>query len=50
MTGIPIFGKISVGVRNADSVPKIRIRIAMTTNVYGRESASLTIAVIDQFL
>jgi hypothetical protein len=34
---------MSVGVRSADATPKIKISIAMTTNVYGRRSASLTI-------
>ena len=43
---MPMFGKISVGVRIADSTPKIRISIAMTTNVYGRERAIRTIAVM----
>jgi hypothetical protein len=33
MTGILIFGKMSVGVRSADAVPKIRITRAMTMNV-----------------
>jgi hypothetical protein len=33
MTGIPMFGKISVGVRTAERPPKIKTRIAMTTNV-----------------
>jgi hypothetical protein len=33
MTGMPIFGKISTGVRIAARVPKIAIRIAITTNV-----------------
>jgi hypothetical protein len=45
MTGMLIFGKISVGVPNTERTPKIAIRIAMTTKVYGRESASRTIAV-----
>src|ERR1700737_2097253 len=42
-TGMLIFGKMSVGVRSAASVPRIKIRIATTTNVYGRLKASLTI-------
>jgi hypothetical protein len=33
MTGILMFGKMSVGVRSADIAPKIRISSAMTTNV-----------------
>src|SRR5882757_2269466 len=43
MTGMLMFGKMSVGVRSADAVPKIRISTAMTTNVYGRRKASRTI-------
>ena len=39
-----MFGKMSVGVRIAERTPKMPIRIAMTTNVYGRFSANLTIA------
>jgi hypothetical protein len=35
-----MFGKMSVGVRNADAVPKIKISTAMTMNVYGRRKAS----------
>src|ERR1700736_5241283 len=42
-TGMLIFGKMSVGVRSAASVPRIKIRIAITTNVYGRLKASFTI-------
>src|SRR6202795_220652 len=45
-TGISMFGKMSVGVRKIDSVPKSKIRIASTTNVYGRLSAILTIHMI----
>src|SRR6267143_2071626 len=41
-----MFGKMSVGVRSADAVPKIRISTAMTTNVYGRRKASRTIPII----
>src|SRR4051794_28456008 len=41
-----MFGKMSVGVRKADAVPKIRISSAMTTNVYGRRKASRTIPII----
>src|ERR1700681_3201596 len=37
-----MFGKMSVGVRRADATPKIMISSAITTNVYGRRSASLT--------
>jgi hypothetical protein len=43
MTGMLMFGKISVGVRKADAVPKIRISTAITMNVYGRRNASRTI-------
>src|SRR6266849_6583898 len=45
-TGILMFGKMSVGVRKIESVPRIKIRIASTTNVYGRLSATLTIHII----
>jgi hypothetical protein len=30
---MPILGRMSVGVRNAESTPKIAISIAMTTKV-----------------
>src|SRR5229473_3301420 len=46
MTGMLMFGKISVGVRKAETVPKIRISNAMTMNVYGRRRASRTIPTI----
>src|SRR5260370_38761387 len=42
-TGMPILGKISVGVLIAESVPKIRMTTARTMNVYGRSSATRTI-------
>src|ERR1700737_5419782 len=42
-TGILMFGKMSVGVRKIASVPRIKIKIASTMNVYGRFSATLTI-------
>src|SRR5580700_3339807 len=42
-TGMSIFGKMSVGVRTIARPPKIKIRIASTTSVYGRFSASFTI-------
>ena len=45
-TGMLISGKMSVGVRTAASTPPIRIRIAITTKVYGRDSAIRTIAVM----
>src|SRR3981189_143888 len=41
-----MFGKMSVGVRRADATPKIMISTAMTTKVYGRRSASLTMPII----
>jgi hypothetical protein len=44
MTGMLIFGKISVGVPIAERTPKIAIKIAMTTKVYGRARANRTIA------
>src|SRR5438132_10452584 len=46
MAGMLMFGKMSVGVRKADAVPKIRISTAMTMNVYGRRKASRTIPII----
>src|SRR6266850_5076357 len=45
-TGMLMFGKMSVGVRKIESVPRIKIKIANTTNVYGRLSATLTIHMI----
>src|SRR5882762_8781732 len=45
-TGILMLGKMSVGVRKTESVPRSKIRIASTTNVYGRFSATLTIHMI----
>ena len=42
-TGILILGKISVGVRRMSTGAAIRMRIARTTKVYGRLSASRTI-------
>src|ERR1700722_19052500 len=50
MTGMLIFGKISVGVPSTERTPKIAIRIAITTKVYGRASASRTIAVKNRSL
>ena len=41
--GMSIFGKMSVGVRRMTAGLSKRIRIARTTNVYGRSRASLTI-------
>jgi hypothetical protein len=41
-----MFGKMSVGVRKAEAVPKIRINTAMTMNVYGLRKASLTIPIM----
>jgi hypothetical protein len=35
-----------VGVRKIEIVPRIKIRIANTTNVYGRFSATLTIHIV----
>src|SRR4029077_15135317 len=42
-TGMSISGKISVGVFLIDTTPSSNIKSAITTNVYGRRSASLTI-------
>jgi hypothetical protein len=42
MTGMLISGKISTGIERTEPIPRIIIKIAMTTNVYGRLKASLT--------
>src|SRR5215475_11502593 len=42
-TGMLMLGKMSVGVRLIASNPITRMRIASTTNVYGRRRANLTI-------
>src|SRR5579872_727397 len=42
-TGMLMLGKMSVGVRKMATPPTTRIKIDITTNVYGRFSASLTI-------
>ena len=42
-TGILMFGKMSVGVREIANPPSSVIRMARTRKVYGRLSASLTI-------
>ncbi len=39
-------GKMSTGVVRIEATPRIKIKIAMTTNVYGRLSASLTIHIV----
>src|ERR1700677_5084912 len=44
MMGMLMLGKISTGMRSAASVPRINIKNAATTNVYGRASAILTMA------
>src|SRR5712671_6018427 len=49
-TGMLMFGKMSVGVRKIESVPRIKIRMASTTNVYGRLSATLTIHMIHSLI
>src|SRR5579871_787280 len=46
ITGIRISGKISTGVRSADSGPMIRRSSASTTNVYGRLRAIRTSSVM----
>src|ERR1700674_3220090 len=46
ITGILIFGKMSVGVRTIESGPSMRINMARTTKVYGLCSASRTIHMI----
>src|SRR3569833_1902682 len=41
-TGMLIDGKMSIGIRNTATIPKMRIRIDVHTNVYGRLSARWT--------
>ena len=43
ITGMRMFGKMSVGVRMIESTPKIRMSNASTMNVYGRRRAIFTI-------
>jgi len=45
-----ISGKISTGVVRIAPMPRIRIRIAITTKVYGLSNASLTIHISLSFL
>src|SRR3954466_12427498 len=47
--GSAISGKMSFGMRRIDTMPSRTINIAMTTNVYGRLSASLTIHTVTSF-
>ena len=42
-TGMLISGKMSVGVRSTTTGVRIRIRSAITMNVYGLRNASATI-------
>src|ERR1700722_70079 len=44
MIGMLMLGKMSTGIRSAASVPRINIKNAATTKVYGRLSAILTMA------
>src|SRR5450432_1224977 len=44
--GILMLGKISVGIDSMEKMPRIRIKNAKTTKVYGRLSASRTIHII----
>src|SRR5882757_510449 len=46
ITGMLIFGNMSVGVRTIASGPRIRSSMASTTNVYGLRRASRTIHMI----
>src|SRR5436305_3057153 len=46
-TGRSIYGKMSTGMVAIETAPRIAINSAMTTNVYGRRSASLTIHIND---
>ena len=48
-TGMPMLGKMSVGVLIAADTPKMTISIAITTNVYGLLRAIRTIASIELF-
>ena len=50
ITGMPMFGKMSVGVFSAASTPTIRISTARTMKVYGRCSATRTIQSIPSVL
>src|SRR5260370_39561366 len=45
-TGMLMVGKKQVGVRKIEIVPRTKMRIASTTNVYGRMSATLAIHMI----
>src|ERR1700733_10789650 len=46
-TGISMLGKISVGVRKIAIPPITKISMAMTTKVYGRRNANLTIHILE---
>src|SRR5438094_6413682 len=46
--GMSIYGKISTGMVTTADPPRIAIRMAMTTNVYGRPNASRTIHILVQ--
>src|SRR5580658_9253643 len=48
MTGMSIFGKMSTGVRNITTGPRMNSKSDKTTNVYGRLRARRTIH-IDEF-
>src|ERR1700732_3243962 len=50
MTGMSTFGKMSVGVRRMTAGLSKRMRMARTTNVYGRLRASLTIHISSPWL
>src|SRR5580704_6687828 len=50
ITGMRMSGKMSTGVRSAESGPTIRISNASTTKVYGRRSAMRTIPTIQRLL
>jgi hypothetical protein len=41
-----MLGKMSIGVRRADPTPKFMISSAITTKVYGRRSAILTMPIM----
>jgi hypothetical protein len=45
-TGMSMLGKMSTAVREIEKIPSSNMSIDITTNVYGRFSASLTIHII----
>ena len=45
ITGTRMFGKMSTGIRSVASTPRIRMAMAMTTKVSGRDRAVRTIPI-----